>query len=71
MQSNRYENNFSRKINKKQSYSEWNYPDLVGFYLLLEDWTDNLIEFNKVSDNNVLRLFSFEVKKEITKSRFR
>lgn len=56
---------------KKQGYSEWNHPDLVGFYLPLEDWHDNLIEFSKVSDNNTLRLFSFEVKKEITKSNYR
>ena len=56
---------------KKPGYSEWSHPDLVGFYLPLEDWNDNIIEFNKVSDNNALRLFSFEVKKEITKSNYR
>ena len=56
---------------KKPGYSEWNHPDLVGFYLPSEDWHDNLIEFNKVSDNNTLRLFSFEVKKEITKANYR
>ena len=29
---------------KKKGYSEWLYPDLVGFYLPLEDWESELIE---------------------------
>ncbi|MDZ7662511.1 COG2958 family protein [Thiohalophilus sp.] len=56
---------------KKHGYSEWSHPDLVGFHLPLEDWNPDLIEFNRISDNNALKLFSFELKKSITKGNYR
>ncbi len=56
---------------KKHNYSEWNYPDLIGFHLPLEDWNPDLIEFNRITDNNALKLFSFELKKSLTKGNYR
>ena len=44
---------------------------MVGFYIPLDDWNANLIEFNRLSDNNVLKLFSFEIKKTLNKSNYR
>ncbi len=44
---------------------------MVGFYLPLDDWRPDVIEFNRLSDNNSLRLFSFEIKKSLTKSNYR
>jgi hypothetical protein len=55
----------------KSGYSEWIHPDMVGFYLPLEDWRPEVIEFNRLSDNNSLRLFSFEIKKSLTKGNYR
>lgn len=55
----------------KNGYNEWIHPDLVGFYLPLEDWQPNVIEFNRVSDNNSLKLFSFELKRTLNKSNYR
>lgn len=55
----------------KSGYSEWVHPDMVGFYLPLEDWQPEVIEFNRVSDNNSLRLFSFELKKSLVKGNYR
>lgn len=55
----------------KSGYSEWVHPDIVGFYLPLDDWQSDVIEFNRVSDNNSLRLFSFELKKSLTKGNYR
>lgn len=55
----------------KGGYNEWIHPDMVGFYLPLEDWQPNVIEFNRLSDNNSLRLFSFEIKKSLTKANHR
>lgn len=72
---NRGRNIFTKAIyhekSKKGDYNEWLHPDLVGFYLPIEDWNENLIEFNRLSDNNALRLFSFEIKKNINKSNYR
>jgi len=59
------------EISKKKGYSEWLYPDLVGFYLPLEDWETELIELGKLSDNNLIRLYSFELKKSLNKGNYR
>jgi len=72
---NRGRNIFTKTIfhekSKKSGYSEWLHPDLVGFYLPIEEWSENLIEFNRISDNNALKLFSFEMKKSINKGNYR
>jgi hypothetical protein len=55
----------------KAGYNEWIHPDMVGFHLPLDDWERNVIEFNRLSDNNALRLFSFEIKKGLSKANYR
>lgn len=55
----------------RSGYNEWVHPDIVGFYLPLDDWRPDVIEFNRLSDNNSLRLFSFEMKKSLTKANYR
>jgi hypothetical protein len=55
----------------KTGYSEWTHPDMVGFYLPIDDWRPSVIAFNRLSDNNSLRLFSFEVKKALHKGNYR
>jgi hypothetical protein len=55
----------------KQGYNEWVHPDMVGFYLPIEDWRPEVIEFNRLSDNNSIRLFSFEIKKTLSKVNYR
>jgi len=55
----------------KSGYSEWIHPDMVGFYLPLEDWRPDVIEFNKLADNNSLKLFSFELKRSLNKGNYR
>jgi hypothetical protein len=47
----------------KNGYNEWLHPDMVGFYLPLNDWEPAVIDLNRLSDNNSIRLFSFELKK--------
>jgi len=55
----------------KSGYSEWVHPDMVGFYLPLEDWRPEVIEFNRMSDNNSIRLYSFEIKRSLLKANYR
>ncbi len=55
----------------KSGYNEWLHPDMVGFYLPLEDWRPSVIELNRLSDNNSIRLFSFELKKSLNKGNYR
>jgi hypothetical protein len=56
---------------KKSGYSEWSHPDLVGFYMPLEEWSADIIEFNRIADNNALKIFSFELKKSLNKGNYR
>lgn len=44
---------------------------MVGFYIPLEDWRPEVIELNRLSDNNSLRLYSFEMKKSLGKGNYR
>jgi hypothetical protein len=55
----------------KQGYNEWVHPDMVGFYLPIEDWRPEVIEFNRLLDNNSIRLFSFEIKKSLNRTNYR
>ena len=56
---------------KKSGFNEWLHPDMVGFYLPIEDWDKDVLDLNKITDNNSLRLFSFELKIKLDKSNYR
>lgn len=56
---------------RSTGYSEWTYPDVVGFSIPLEDWQPDVIAFNELSDRNALTLFSFELKRQLTKGTYR
>jgi hypothetical protein len=56
---------------RREGYSEWTYPDMVGFSIPLEDWQPDVIAFNELSDRNALTLFSFEIKRLLTRGTYR
>jgi len=56
---------------RRKGYNEWLHPDLVGMYLPLDDWKPDVIKFNQLLDNNSIRLFSFELKKSLSKATYR
>lgn len=56
---------------KHHSLNEWVHPDMVGFYAPVDDWNSKLFEFNKVTDRTAIRLYSFEIKKEIDRNNYR
>lgn len=56
---------------KHTSLSEWVHPDMVGFYSPIDDWNGKLLEFNKSTDKTAIRLFSFELKKQIDRGNYR
>jgi hypothetical protein len=37
----------------------------------IDDWKQDVIEFNRLLDNNSIKLFSFEIKKNLTKGNYR
>jgi hypothetical protein len=56
---------------KHNTLSEWVHPDMVGFYSPIDDWNSKLLDFNKSTDKTAIRLYSFELKKEIDRSNYR
>jgi hypothetical protein len=56
---------------KKTGLSEWVHPDMVGFYIPIDEWNPILLEFNKISYSKSIRLFSFEIKKSIDRTNYR
>jgi len=59
------------ETSRRKGFNEWLHPDLVGVYLPIDDWEQDVIKFNQLLDNNSIRLFSFELKKTLTKGNYR
>ncbi len=66
-----YTKTIFHEVALKKGYNEWVYPDMVGFHLPIDDWSEDVIKLNRLSDNNSLRLFSFELKRALTKANYR
>jgi uncharacterized protein len=66
-----YTKTIFHELSLKKGYNEWVHPDIVGFYLPIEDWRPEVIEFNRLSDNNSIHLYSFELKRVLNKANYR
>jgi len=56
---------------KKTGYSEWTHPDMVGFSIPLEDWSQDMLSLNELTERNALVFYSFELKKHVDKNNYR
>lgn len=57
---------FHEKSKKKdKGANEWLHPDLVGFYFPLKDWEKQVLELSNNTGSTPIRLYSFEIKKEL------
>ncbi|MCG3155076.1 MAG: hypothetical protein DKINENOH_01678 [bacterium] len=50
----------------KKEFGEWIHPDMVGFHFPVDDWKPEVIEFGSAIGNIAIKLFSFEIKRELT-----
>jgi uncharacterized protein len=66
-----YTKTIRHQLSKKSGYSEWTFPDLVGFSVPFGEWQEEVIAVNKLSEGNALTLFSFELKRALSKSNYR
>jgi uncharacterized protein len=66
-----YTKTIFHESSRRKGYNEWLHPDLVGVYFPMGDWSQDVIKFNQLLDNNSIRLFSFELKKSLTRSNYR
>lgn len=56
---------------EKTKYGEWLHPDIVGCYFPIEDWSSTAIEFSQALGAANVRLYSFELKRELSFSNLR
>lgn len=49
----------------KKEFGEWTHPDIVGCYFPFGDWKDEVVEFSSLIGNTSVRLFSFELKRQL------
>ena len=51
---------------KKKEFGEWIHPDMVGCYIPIDDWKPEVVEFGAAIGGMAIKLFSFEIKRELT-----
>lgn len=49
----------------KGEYGEWVHPDMVGCYFPLDEWKPEVVDFSSAIGNISIKLFSFEIKREL------
>lgn len=56
---------------KKKGLNEWLHPDIVGCYFPFADWEEEVVKLSKLMGNTPIKVYSFELKREITLSNLR
>lgn len=51
--------------------TEWMHPDIVGVYIPVDGWKDEVIELSRITASNPVTLYSFEMRKSITQKNCR
>jgi uncharacterized protein len=55
----------------RKEFGEWVHPDMIGCYFPMEDWKSEVVEFGESIGSIAIKLFSFEIKKELSFSNLR
>ncbi len=50
----------------KKEFGEWVHPDVVGCYFPFSDWKEEVVEVSSLLGNASVKLFSFELKRELS-----
>ena len=66
-----YLKTISHSKSGKRSFGEWVHPDIVGCYFPYKDWAVDVVEFSALMGTNSIKLFSFELKRELSLSNIR
>lgn len=61
---------YHEKSNKK-SYAQWLHPDLVGVNYPIDEWDTEVLDFGMILGSQLIKIYSFELKKELTFSNIR
>jgi len=66
-----YTKTIYHETSSKKKYSQWIHPDIVGVYFTFEQWEPEIFDISKEVGNLAIRLFSYELKKELNFSNLR
>jgi hypothetical protein len=55
----------------KAEFGEWIHPDMVGCYFPLDEWKPEVFDFSLAIGNISIKLYSFEIKRELNFSNLR
>lgn len=66
-----YTKTIYHESSSKDRYAQWLHPDMVGVYFPLGTWEPEVLEIAREVGNLVLRLYSYELKRELTFSNLR
>lgn len=66
-----YTKTIKHERSRRKTYAQWLHPDLVGVYFPIDDWTTEVLDFGMVVGSKLVKLYSFELKKELTFSNIR
>lgn len=50
----------------KKDFGEWVHPDMVGSYFPFSDWQNEVVEVSSAMGNTAVKLFSFELKRDLS-----
>jgi uncharacterized protein len=51
---------------RKKEFGEWVHPDVIGVYYPVEDWKSEVLDFSTATGNIAVKLYSFEIKKQLS-----
>jgi hypothetical protein len=66
-----YTKTINHNKSKKSGFNEWLHPDIVGCYFPFADWEKEVVELSRLMGNTLIKIYSFELKREITLSNLR
>lgn len=66
-----YTKTIFHESSSKKKYSQWLHPDIVGVYFSFEQWEPEIFEISKDVGNLAIKLFSYELKRELNFSNLR
>lgn len=55
----------------KKGFGEWVHPDVVGCYFPFRDWEEKVVQVSSLMGNTAVKLYSFELKRELSLSNLR
>lgn len=56
---------------KKTDLNQWVHPDMIGFSTHINYWEKEVTNLNRIIDNDIIKIYSFELKKTVDRSNYR